>query len=183
MDALPHLPNAEKFLHEVVDEMNGGLIAWQLRYPDLSPKDIDRIKVSSSTFFRQAVGENLNKEQVVSLLQSGKYIKGEALKQAGMAIITVWSSRREEIQKSLKDVATNQFAETKLADFDWRVQLTMSSDRISVLRDPLTLLNLILDSNNGKPRQEVLLELPKEELHKLIDTLEKVNGVVQDLKV
>lgn len=55
--------------------------------------------------------------------------------------------------------------------------MTMSSDKISVLREPLTLLSLSLANNNGKSHQEVIMELPREDLQRMIDTLEKVNQV------
>eukprot|EP01117_Protostelium_nocturnum_P005253 TRINITY_DN190_c0_g1_i1.p1 TRINITY_DN190_c0_g1~~TRINITY_DN190_c0_g1_i1.p1 ORF type:complete len:187 (-),score=47.80 TRINITY_DN190_c0_g1_i1:163-723(-) len=172
---------AEKFLHGVVDEMKGDDILWSRRFPE--SKNVEETKKGCVSFFKKIVGESLSKEQVVSLLQSGEYLSGEALKQCGMAVIQVWSSRREEIQKVLVNSTSNQFGESYLRDFDWKVYLTLSSDKISTLRDPLLLLNLALQNNDKKGIDQILIELPKDSLQSFIHSLEEINEVVQDLRV
>jgi hypothetical protein len=58
------------------------------------------------------------------------------------------------------------------------MKLSVSSDKVSSLRNALLLLNLSVADNSGTgAKKELLLELPKEDLDSLIKTLEKVNEV------
>ena len=57
------------------------------------------------------------------------------------------------------------------------LQLSLASDKISVQRIPLLLLSLKLNVNEKEQTKTVTLELTREELDKLIATLEEVNSV------
>jgi len=100
------------------------------------------------------------------------------------AVVECVVARYEDIKKAATQKALS-ISQCFLKDFDWKLQLTISSDKISSLREPVLLLNLSLQSNNTAMPQttELLIELPKSELETVISTLEKINETVQELRV
>jgi hypothetical protein len=59
--------------------------------------------------------------------------------------------------------------------------LTVSSDKISTLREPALFLNLLV--NKSTEKKEILLELPKEDLASFIKTLERISEVPEPFSI
>lgn len=77
------------------------------------------------------------------------------------AIALVALARRDELQRASVRHAS-QLATASLSAFDWKVHLTVSSDRAATLREPLAMLQLRLQRSTLAPRaaaDDVLLEL------------------------
>ncbi|XP_069129412.1 COMM domain-containing protein 8-like [Argopecten irradians] len=94
-------------------------------------------------------------------------------------VVDVINSRREEVQSQLL-TETHNISQAVLSDFDWKVKLIMSSDKISSVQEPV--VSLDLDVGVGEENKIHSIELNKEELSKLINSLEGANKVVQQLK-
>ncbi|XP_033742296.1 COMM domain-containing protein 8-like isoform X1 [Pecten maximus] len=94
-------------------------------------------------------------------------------------VVDVINSRREEIQDQLLG-ETHNISQAVLSDFDWKVKLIMSSDKISSVQEPV--VSLDLDIGLGQDSKIHSIELDKDELGKLISSLEGANKVVQQLK-
>lgn len=87
--------------------------------------------------------------------------------------------RRDEIREELVKESCN-ISQASLTDFDWKLKLVMSSDKLGSIQRPV--LDLDLDiSENGHRRKEQL-ELTKEELEALLSSLDAANKVVTQLR-
>jgi len=92
------------------------------------------------------------------------------------AVLARWTDTRKALVNKSSSVSTSQ-----LLDFDWKLHLVSSSDKISTVQEPVLLVNLSLE-NNGK-KEEVLVELSKEDLDSLLESFSNVNEAIQQLKV
>ncbi|XP_033870318.3 COMM domain-containing protein 8-like isoform X1 [Acipenser ruthenus] len=125
-----------------------------------------------TSVFKTAVGRNLSDEEVIrSLTGLGSSYQDVILK--------CLEGRKEEIRQILVE-KTNTISSAQLQDFDWQLKLALSSDKISSLQTPL--LNLDLDVKENGTLKPVSIEMNREELHSLINTLEAANKVVLQLK-
>lgn len=88
-------------------------------------------------------------------------------------------SRKEEIKKALLEEIVD-ISSAQLQDFDWQLKLALSSDKIATLQMPL--LNLHLDVKENGEVKPYSVEMSKEELQNLINSLEAANKVVLQLK-
>lgn len=88
-------------------------------------------------------------------------------------------SRKDEIKKTLLEEIVD-ISSARLQDFDWQIKLALSSDKIASLQMPL--LNLYLDVKENGEVKPYSVEMSKEELQKLINSLEAANKVVLQLK-
>ncbi|RUS69498.1 hypothetical protein EGW08_022738, partial [Elysia chlorotica] len=77
-------------------------------------------------------------------------------------------------QKLLQNTAA--ISKTVLSDFDWKLKLALSSDKLATLQEPLLQLDLDMRDVNGDGKR-VFLELNKTELAKLITSLEGCSKV------
>jgi len=120
----------------------------------------------------------------------------------------VLSTNLSEIRRIFIVQSTSSISHSFLQDFDWKLQLAISSDKMSSIREPLLLLRMDIHHNNTtdqkKPsitknnreqrnirkslvafsseQSEILIELPRSDLEKVIETLEGINQNLQDLK-
>ncbi|XP_033890665.1 COMM domain-containing protein 8-like isoform X1 [Acipenser ruthenus] len=122
--------------------------------------------------FKTAVGKQLSSEEVIQSLTglSSSYQD---------VVLKCLKGRKEEIRQALVE-KTNTVSSAQLQDFDWQLKLALSSDKISSLQTPL--LNLDLDVKENGTLKPVSIEMNREELHSLINTLEAANKVVLQLK-
>lgn len=88
-------------------------------------------------------------------------------------------SRRSEIRQALLGEVVD-ISSVQLQDFDWQLKLALSSDKIATLQMPL--LNLHLDVRENGELRPYSVEMSKEELQNLIQSLEAANKVVLQLK-
>jgi len=89
--------------------------------------------------------------------------------------------RYTDVQKALT-LESSRISATHLKDFDWKLLYSLASDSVATLHEPILRLNLTLKDEEDKFK-DVVLELPKAELDKLIETLQQVNQVVLKLRV
>ncbi|XP_040916491.1 COMM domain-containing protein 8 [Toxotes jaculatrix] len=127
---------------------------------------------SLTAFFRLAVGNNSSDEEVLAGL-------ADVGSSHAQMLLSVLRAREEEIRHSLLD-RTNSISSATLQDFDWQLKLALSSDKISSLHTPL--LGLSLDVRENGALRPVAMEMNREELNTLINSLEAANKVVLQLK-
>ncbi|XP_041131243.1 COMM domain-containing protein 8-like [Polyodon spathula] len=125
-----------------------------------------------TSVFKTAVGRKVSDEEVIQSL-TGLCSSYQDV------ILQCLNGRKEEIRQALVE-KTNTVSSAQLQDFDWQLKLALSSDKISSLQTPL--LNLDLDVRENGTLKPVSIEMNKEELHSLINTLEAANKVVLQLK-
>ncbi|ESO88483.1 hypothetical protein LOTGIDRAFT_234533 [Lottia gigantea] len=122
----------------------------------------------------KAVKNKLTKDEVLKLFETTG-ISDEY----SQCLVEVVTARNQETQQYLK-LKTSQISHNVLTDFDWQMKLVMSSDKYSSIHQPLLNLDLqTVTSNNDN--QTVSLELNKEDLKKLISSLDGASKAVQQL--
>lgn len=89
--------------------------------------------------------------------------------------ITVLRARSKEIRDVLKENSVN--VGTHLKDFDWKLNVTLSSDKFSKSQEPLLIIQLRLEDENMRERN-VMLELGKDELDNLLGSFSKIQQVL-----
>jgi hypothetical protein len=114
----------EKFLHEVIDELCNKKKINISNYNHLS--NIELIIQKFKNLFREIVRKKLSKENIISLLQSNNFIEPNLYN----SIIECINSRFEEIE-NIFIIESSKISQSYLSDFDWKVLLTISSDKIS----------------------------------------------------
>ncbi|KAM7404153.1 hypothetical protein PAMA_004538 [Pampus argenteus] len=162
-----------KLCHRVVDGVCGREPPHRADYSDTwSLKEWLELLNSLTAFFSLAIRNNSSDEEVLAGLSdvSSSHAK---------AVLSVLKGRREEIRRALLD-RTNSISSATLQDFDWQLKLALSSDKISSLQTPL--LSLSLDMRENGALQPITVEMNREELNTLINSLEAANKVVLQLK-
>jgi hypothetical protein len=96
-------------------------------------------------------------------------------------VVTAILARKEEIRQKFGNNSV-RLNDNYLVDFDWKVHVTLASDTVSQCREPLLLLSLRLGKNDNENFKEVIVELTRDDLDKLIAQLETVNEEVVKLK-
>lgn len=87
--------------------------------------------------------------------------------------------RLEDMKEALIE-KSHGVSSAYLTDFDWRLKVNLSSDKLASLREPVLSLDFSIQQNNGSSL--LSLDLSKEELKHLIDSLEEINKVIVKLK-
>ncbi|CAL1276521.1 unnamed protein product [Larinioides sclopetarius] len=86
------------------------------------------------------------------------------------------SVRNLDIRNKLIE-RTHQISPAYLHNFDWKLKLTLASDKLAQINEPRLLLNLDIC---GEREKTLCLDLSKEELKMLIESMEKANKALQD---
>ncbi|XP_033614805.1 COMM domain-containing protein 8 isoform X2 [Fukomys damarensis] len=95
------------------------------------------------------------------------------------SVMKCLKSRKDEIKQVLLGEIVD-ISSAQLQDFDWQLKLALSSDKITTLQMPL--LSLHLDVKENGEVKPYSVEMTKEELQNLINSLEAANKVVLQLK-
>ncbi|XP_063316000.1 COMM domain-containing protein 8 [Pelobates fuscus] len=175
LQLLGKLPASQcpQFLHKVIDGICGRA---QPRFRDYgsvwSLREWLEVLEEFSTFFKTSIGKNQTPEEVVNHLNGLSPDHQEA-------IVKCLKSRNPEIVEALVEKVCGM-SSAFLQDFDWQLKLALSSDKLSSLQMPL--VNLDLDIQGNGAVTPVSIEMNKEELQNLINSLEAANKVVQQLK-
>ncbi|KAL4641869.1 COMM domain-containing protein 8 [Arapaima gigas] len=173
--SLEKLPaaNCTQFLHRVVDGVCGRSRPQMEDYGNRwSVAEWTELVDTLAALFCFAVGRKCSEEEVKeSLLDLDSSYSN--------AILACLNARHDEIRLALVE-RTNCISSAQLQDFDWQLKLALSSDKISSLQTPL--LNLSLDVKEGGVLRPVSMEMNREELQMLINSLEAANKVVLQLK-
>eukprot|EP01027_Heterolobosea_sp_BB2_P000518 GEZU01000743.1.p1 GENE.GEZU01000743.1~~GEZU01000743.1.p1 ORF type:complete len:205 (-),score=47.07 GEZU01000743.1:22-636(-) len=161
----------EQFLHTVVDELCGR----PSNKPASSYANAHEIIAAAKALMRQAVATNLDEGKLVADLEA------LAVPASGIPVVlSVLEVRRSDIRRALME-ATVALSQSHLKDFDWKLQLILSSDKVSIMRQPLLLLNLYIYDTKQANTREVLIELTKADLDNLLGTFAKIHEVIQSV--
>nr|XP_033802012.1 COMM domain-containing protein 8 isoform X2 [Geotrypetes seraphini] len=162
-----------QFLHKIIDGICG---RTQPQYQDYGSlwnlTEWLEVLEEIATLFKMMVGQNMSEEEAF------KQLDGLNLSHQ-QAIMKCLKGRKEEIKQALVE-KSNAMSSAHLQDFDWQLKLALSSDKISMLQMPL--VNLDLDVRENDKIKSVSIEMSKEELQNLINSLESANKVVLQLK-
>ncbi|XP_070698838.1 COMM domain-containing protein 8 [Pempheris klunzingeri] len=162
-----------KLCHRVVDDLCGRGPPRREDYSATwSLEDWLELLNSLTALFCLAVGNNSSDEEVLARLSGIGSSQAEA-------VLSVLRVRRDEIRRALLG-RTDAISSATLQDFDWQLKLALSSDKISSLHTPL--LSLSLDMRENRTPRSLTMEMNREELNKLISSLEAANKVVLQLK-
>lgn len=157
----------------VVDEVCGRQPDWTKPFGEANAQPmIDAVKL----FVIKAVGGGLKKDDIVRELKGFNVADEHAT-----VIVDCILVRYTDVQKALAG-DTAHISPAHLKDFDWKLLHSLASDKVATVNEPILRLNLTIKDENEKMK-DVVLELPKSELDKLIGTLQQVNQVVQKLRV
>jgi len=108
-----------------------------------------------------------------SRLTSAAYAAAAA--EYATVVASTFHSRKLDLSKAMRD-ATSAIAPAHLKDFDWKVQVMLSSDKISEIRQPVLSLKLTTESAPGDTK-DVVVEMTKEEADRVLRSMEAANEV------
>ncbi|KAM8940035.1 COMM domain-containing protein 8 [Pelodytes ibericus] len=169
------LPAAQcmQFLHKVIDGICGRAQPLFQDYSNVwNLREWLEILEDSSTFFKTSVGKPQSSEEVNNQLNGLSPEHQEVF-------MKCLKSRKPEISEALVEKVC-AMSSAYLQDFDWQLKLALSSDKLSTLQMPL--VNLDLDIAENGAITPVSVEMNKEELQNLINSLEAANKVVLQMK-
>ncbi|XP_075705717.1 COMM domain-containing protein 8 [Rhinoderma darwinii] len=167
------LVQCPQFLHKVIDGVCGRA---QPRYQDYGSiwnlREWLEVLDHTTTFIKTAVGKDGSSDE-------GSIKLSELNPEYQEMILKCVKSRKPEMKAALVEKVC-AMSSAYLPDFDWQLKLAMSSDKLSTLQMPL--VNLDLDIVENGAISPVSIEMNKEELQNLINSLEAANKVVLQLK-
>ena len=91
-------------------------------------------------------------------------------------------ARYADARHALALRATSALSRAHLSDVDWKVHVTVASDKLSGMRQPALLLQLSVKHEDGTV-EPVLLELPPAQLDALLADLAPAQTAMQQLRV
>mgnify|MGYP001133003763 CR=1 FL=1 len=97
-------------------------------------------------------------------------------------ISQVVAARKPELQIAALESVSRISGSPQLVDFDWKVQLAVSSSKKAVINTPLLMLTLWVRDAQGT-RSSIEVEMGLEQLDDIIATLDKINKARIELKV
>lgn len=122
--------------------------------------------------FKDAVKNTWTKDQL--------FEKIEGLDEDYKAVVfDVITSRRGDIRNQLLD-DSHAISQANMTDFDWKLKLVMSSDKIASVQEPVLALDMEVQTASG--RKTVSVELNKQQLNNFINSLEGANKALVQLK-
>ncbi|XP_006894243.1 PREDICTED: COMM domain-containing protein 8 [Elephantulus edwardii] len=155
-----------QLLHKIIDGICGRTYPLHQDYQSVWDSDEwTHVLEDVTTFFKVVVGRNLPDEEVSQQLNKLNSPHEEAL-------MKCLKSRKDEIRKTLLGEIVD-ISSAQLQDFDWQLKLALSSDKIATLQMPL--VNLHLDVKENGEVKPYSVEMSKEELQNLINSLEAAN--------
>ncbi|XP_019818254.1 COMM domain-containing protein 8 isoform X1 [Bos indicus] len=155
-----------QLLHKIIDGICGRTYPLYQDYHSVwDSTEWMHVLEDITTFFKAVVGKNLSDEEISQQLNQLNSSHQEA-------IMKCLKSRKDEIKKTLLEEIVD-ISSARLQDFDWQIKLALSSDKIASLQMPL--LNLYLDVKENGEVKPYSVEMSKEELQKLINSLEAAN--------
>ncbi|KAB0368369.1 hypothetical protein FD755_020135 [Muntiacus reevesi] len=162
-----------RLLHKIIDGICGRTYPLYQDYHSVwDSTEWMHVLEDITTFFKAVVGKNLSDEEIAQQLNHLNSSHQEA-------IMKCLKSRKDEIKQTLLEEIVD-ISSAQLQDFDWQLKLALSSDKIASLQMPL--LSLHLDVKENDEVKPYSVEMSKEELQNLINSLEAANKVVLQLK-
>eukprot|EP01121_Diplochlamys_sp_Union-15-3_P007976 TRINITY_DN2077_c0_g1_i1.p1 TRINITY_DN2077_c0_g1~~TRINITY_DN2077_c0_g1_i1.p1 ORF type:complete len:207 (+),score=37.97 TRINITY_DN2077_c0_g1_i1:68-688(+) len=158
----------ETFLHNIADSF----ITKQFntkRYEQYPADQLNTIAEAFKLFFKQSLSLKLTKEQMAKDLQTAG-VPEDFIK----LILDVFTARKEDIRRELTN-DTAKVSGAYLLDFDWKLHMSLASDRIAFQREPLLIVSLsVVDEGSTTPKT-IVFELNKNELDSFISELDAIN--------
>ncbi|XP_024587394.1 COMM domain-containing protein 8 isoform X1 [Neophocaena asiaeorientalis asiaeorientalis] len=157
-----------QLLHKIIDGICGRTYPLYQDYHSVwDSTEWMHVLEDITNFFKAVVGKNLSDEEISQQLDQLNSSHQEA-------IMKCLKSRKDEIKQALLEEIVD-ISSSQLQDFDWQLKLALSSDKIATLQMPL--LNLHLDVKENGEVKPYSVEMSKEELQNLINSLEAANKV------
>jgi len=169
---------ASKFVHDVIDQVCGKEPNFFILYP----KSFKNIKAFNecveayALFFSRISSLYLGDTKVVEDLKIAN-VPEQFIKIITEAI----RARVNDIKLSMV-IQSTSISYANLADFDWKLQAILSSDKLSGIHEPILILNLTI-TQEDRTKKDILVEFTKSELDNLLAVMAEINKVVQKLKV
>uniref|UniRef100_A0A8D0NMJ2 COMM domain-containing protein n=1 Tax=Sus scrofa TaxID=9823 RepID=A0A8D0NMJ2_PIG len=158
-----------QLLHKIIDGFCGRTYPLYKDYQSVwDSTEWTHVLEDITEFFKAVVGKNLTDEEISQQLNQLNSSHQEA-------IMKCLKSRKDEIKQALLEEIVG-ISSAQLQDFDWQLKLALSSDKIATLQMPL--LNLHLDVKENGEVKPYSVEMSKEELQNLINSLEAANKMV-----
>ncbi|XP_016062377.1 PREDICTED: COMM domain-containing protein 8 isoform X1 [Miniopterus natalensis] len=162
-----------QLLHKIIDGICGRTYPLHQDYQNVwDSTEWMHVLEDITKFFKAIVGKNLSDEEISQQLNQLNSSHQEA-------IMKCLKSRKDEIKQALLNEVVD-ISSAQLQDFDWQLKLALSSDKIATLQTPL--LNLHLDVKENGEVKPYSIEMSKEELQNLINSLEAANKVIRQFK-
>ncbi|XP_022108486.1 COMM domain-containing protein 8-like [Acanthaster planci] len=163
----------ESLLHQVIDGICGHCRPRLQDYGKIwTGQEWLQVVDASQAWIKHAVKNGLTKDGMEKDLDS---LPAE-IRRKLVECVTV---RRGDIRDSLL-ADTAAISQAYLKDFDWKLKLALSSDKIASVQEPL--LTIDFNVQEGDENKRVSLEMDRQELSKLIASLETANKAVLQLK-
>ncbi|GAB6021544.1 COMM domain containing 8 [Chamberlinius hualienensis] len=89
-------------------------------------------------------------------------------------------SRKEDLMRYLRDKSVADGTELHLKDFDWNLKLTLGSDKMSEMRQPMASLHFVTQRDHNT--STFTLEMNHKELADVIQVLESANKAICQLQ-
>ncbi|XP_004645719.1 COMM domain-containing protein 8 [Octodon degus] len=167
------LERGAQLLHKIIDGICGRAYPLYQDYDSVwDSAEWVHVLEDVTKFFKAVVGKNSSDEETLQQLNQLSSSHQEH-------IMKCLKSRKDEIKQVLLGEIVN-ISSAQLQDFDWQLKLALSSDKIATLQMPLVSLHLDVKENGEVKPYSV--EMNKEELQNLINSLEAANKVVLQLK-
>ncbi|NXD68673.1 COMD8 protein, partial [Eolophus roseicapillus] len=176
LQLLEKLPpgRALEFLHKIVDGICGRAYPRYQDYGNIwSLLEWMEVLEETGTYFKTAVGKNISDEEV----RAHNWYQKNVFMVTHQDLPEICINCKSKILPPFfQSHNTNFFPKRKLSIIQEHLKLALSSDKISMLQMPL--LNLDLDVRENGEIKPVSIEMNKEELQNLINSLEAANKVV-----
>ncbi|XP_072040240.1 COMM domain-containing protein 8-like [Amphiura filiformis] len=164
----------DSFLHQVVDGMCGHC---RPRYQDYGKVwSIDQwydVVSTYENFIKSSAKRSLSSEEVKSELQDA--LPDNLQRNVAECAVV----RQTEIRNMLL-AETATISQCYVKDFDWKVKLAVSSDKISSVQEPLVAVEL--DLMQGEESKALSVEMDRGELQQFIQSLDAANKALLQLK-
>ena len=100
-------------------------------------------------------------------------IAGVDAKMIEMLSVCVFS-RREELRKVLTELVFQSAVDKHLVDYNYNVELCLSSDTMMKVNEPMLVLELFLRGCDGKNLERVIIEMNKVEAKAFVSRLKEI---------
>eukprot|EP01080_Neovahlkampfia_damariscottae_P001126 gene1126-10640_t len=156
--------NTEKFLNSIVDKILNRKSEFIEYYENNDVNQINQIVEAFKVLFKKCLFFQ-NDEEV------GKFINSlEISKEDKKLIFQIFKLRKEELQSYFKN---SKISSSHLSDFDWKLQVILSSDKFSNIKEPILLLTLYIKTEDEE--KELLIELSYDDLNHLLNNFSRIN--------
>lgn len=171
-----------QFVNAVLDELCGASVSYASFASKLQcdAQDMRRLAGSWASFVSLAFGRALSAEDMAADMQNAG-LTAELVGDAKSGVLGALWARRAEVRARM---AAQPSCTPYLKDFDWKLNLTLSSDKAASLNTPVVLLSLNVVQPKGVGAggdgagEKHVVELTQPDLAKLVAQLEAMNAAM-----